>query len=279
MDASPHIAQPLPEVQLEDGVFRPSAALRITEPIVAAARAGLQPPARGVALRDANALLEPGYLEMENGYARLDDATLYVAVHTPMPGVTGEMIDWWFAWHGEDSARYRLWHPRDHISARWRRPVTWSGGDRRDWQRLYRDNVSEVDEYVGSTFMRLSIAFAEPSSYLDQSRFDASGTETVVCARTHARKERVAAGHVLHQIRRTGDGVEMRSRFWLADFDAKEHPLIRPALRSLLNSRPMRRTLVRDGVGRDLLLHCAEEMTHLAEFLPDLFQRVVKRGP
>jgi hypothetical protein len=269
----------LPEVRLEDGIFRPSAALHLGETIVAAARAGLQPPSRGLPLRDAGALLEPGYLELENGYARLDDATLYVAVHTPMPGVTGEMIDWWFAWHGEDSARYQLWHPRDHLCARWREPFTWAGGERAEWQRLYRGNVSEVDEYVGSQLMRLSIAFAEPDAYLDVSRFEASGTETAICGRTWSRKENVAAGHLVHQIRRTPDGVEMRSRFWLADFDAKEHPLIRPALRSLLNSRPMRRTLVRDGVGRDLLLHCAEEMTHLAEFLPDLFQRVVKRGP
>jgi hypothetical protein len=72
---------------------------------------------------------------------------------------------------------------------------------------------------------------------------------------------------VLHQIRRTGDGVEMRSRFWLADFDPHALRIVAPLVRPLLNSRPMRRALVRDGVGRDLLLHCAEEMTHLAEFL------------
>jgi len=278
MDAPTHELQPLPEVRLEDGIFRPSAALRTSEAMVAAARAGLQPPSRGVRLSDANALLERGYLAMENGYARLDDAMLYVAAHTPMPGVTGEMIDWWFAWHGEESARYQLWHPRDHISARWRQPVSWAGGDREQWQRLYRGNVSEVDEYVGSTLMRLSIAFAEPSEYLDGSRFEASATETVVCARTYSRKENVAAGHVLHQIRRTNDGVEMRSRFWLADFDSSELPVIGSLLHPLLNSRPMRRTLVPNGVGRDLLLHCAEEMTHLAEFLPALFQRVVHRG-
>jgi hypothetical protein len=270
--------QQLPEVRLADGVFRPSAALRISEAIVAAARAGLQPASRGLPLRDANALLDPGYLAMENGYARLDDATLYVAAHTPMPGVTGEMIDWWFAWHGEESARYQLWHPRDHIAARWRRPVTWNGGEREQWQQLYRGNVSEVDEYVGSTLMRLSIAFAEPSAYLDVSRLEASGTEAVICARTYSRKENVAAGHVLHQIRRANDGVEMRSRFWLADFDPRAIPVIGPLLRPLLNTRPMRRTLIADIFGRDLLLHCAEEMTHLAEFLPTLFQRVVQRS-
>jgi isopenicillin N synthase-like dioxygenase len=44
---------------------------------------------------------------------------LYVAALTDMPNVTGEMIDWWFAWHDTDQA-YTLWHPRDHISAVWR---------------------------------------------------------------------------------------------------------------------------------------------------------------
>jgi hypothetical protein len=273
-----HDLQPVPEVLLPDGVFRPSAALRTSEAIVAAARAGLQPPSRGLSLRAANELLEPGYLAMENGYARLDDATLYVAALTPMPGVTGEMIDWWFAWHGEESARYQLWHPRDHVSARWRRPVTCAGGEREQWKQLYRSNVSEVDEYVGSSLMRLSIAFTEPTDYLDVSRLAASGTDTVICARTYSRKENVAAGHVLHQIRSTSDGVEMRSRFWLADFDTSNLPVIGPLLQPLLNSRSMRRTLVRDGFGRDLLLHCAEEMAHLAEFLPELFQRVTHRG-
>ena len=282
MDAPKHAQPSLPEVRLADGIFRPSAALRISEEVVAAARAGVQPASRGLGLRAANELLEPGYLALENGYARLDDGVLYVAAHTPMPGVTGEMIDWWFAWHGEESARYQLWHPRDHISARWRTPVTWAGGERSEWQQLYRTNVSEVDEYVGSTRMRLSIAFAEPAEYLDVSRLPSSETETVICGRTWSRKENVAAGHLVHQVRRTSDGVEMRSRFWLADFDSRALRAPLPGLgvlvRPLLNTRRMRRTLVPDGVGRDLLVHCAEEMAHLAEFLPTLFRRVVQRG-
>src|SRR5262245_47011757 len=103
MDAEVNASLNVPEVRLADGIFRPSAALRIPEAIVAAARAGLQPASRGIGVRAADTLLDAGYLELENGYARLDDGTLYVAVLTPMPDVTGEMIDWWFAWHGEDS--------------------------------------------------------------------------------------------------------------------------------------------------------------------------------
>lgn len=279
MDAPTHEAPSVPEVRLADGIFRPSAALRVGEAQVAAARAGLQPARLALPLRDANALLEPGYLPLENGYARLDDGVLYVAVLTPMPGVSGEMIDFWFAWHGEDGARYRLWHPRDHLSARWRTPVTFAGGGREAWQQLYRGNVSEVDEYVGGARMKLGIAFADPAEYLDAACFEASGTETAICARTWSLEENVAAGHLVHQIRRTQDGVEMRSRFWLADFDPSAIPLLGPLLRPLLNTSRVRRALVADGVGRDLVTHCAEEMTHLAEFLPELFHRVVHRGP
>lgn len=274
--AQAHAKDPpsIPEVRLADGIFRPSAALSLGQPAVAAARAGLRPPHVGLALRDASALLDPGYLEMENGYCRLPDGILHVAVHTPMPGVSGEMIDWWFAWHGEDSARYQLWHPRDHVSARWRRPFTWAGGDRMQWQQLYRGNVSEVVEYVGSTRMRLAIEFADPADYLDTARFDAGATETVVCGRTHSRAQRAAAGHLLHQVRRIEGGVEMRSRFWLGDIDPHDAPV--RLLRPLLNARFARRRLMPEQLGRDLLVHCAEEMTHLAELLPELFRRVVR---
>ena len=36
-----------------------------------------------------------------------------------MPGVTPQMWEWWFGWHGSDSRRYKLWHPRAHVSAHW----------------------------------------------------------------------------------------------------------------------------------------------------------------
>ena len=35
-----------------------------------------------------------------------------------MPGVTPEMFEWWFAWHGLEDLRYRIWDPEDHYYAR-----------------------------------------------------------------------------------------------------------------------------------------------------------------
>ena len=39
-----------------------------------------------------------------------------------MPGETPEMFDWWFAWHGLEDMRYRIWDPEDHFYARQQMP-------------------------------------------------------------------------------------------------------------------------------------------------------------
>jgi hypothetical protein len=52
-------------------------------------------------------------------------------VLTQMPKVTPAMWDWWFAWHGSEAQRYKLWHPRAHISSKWAdREYTKNVGDK-----------------------------------------------------------------------------------------------------------------------------------------------------
>jgi hypothetical protein len=36
-----------------------------------------------------------------------------------MPGARSAMWDWWFSWHGCDSLRSKLWHPRGHVHTVW----------------------------------------------------------------------------------------------------------------------------------------------------------------
>ena len=55
---------------------------------------------------------------MKTGWCTLPDEVSYVAVRTPMPAVTGAMVDWWFDWHPRDPLRYRVWHPLAHVSNR-----------------------------------------------------------------------------------------------------------------------------------------------------------------
>jgi len=41
-----------------------------------------------------------------------------IVIDHELPGVTPEMLDWWWMNMGS-TENYCLWHPRDHISARW----------------------------------------------------------------------------------------------------------------------------------------------------------------
>ncbi|MBQ1510394.1 MAG: hypothetical protein IIZ54_05815 [Selenomonadaceae bacterium] len=53
------------------------------------------------------------------GYGNLPDGTGFVCNETYMPGVKGEMLDWWFPWHSVGSdLRYKIWDAEDHYFAR-----------------------------------------------------------------------------------------------------------------------------------------------------------------
>lgn len=247
-----------------------SGTITLPESAVIALRIGMRPASEGLPLKDADRLLDSGYHSMENGYARLDDGILYLSALTPMPGVTGDMIDWWFAWHSLDSSYYNTWHPVDHLGAKWRHPVTWSD----DWPAIYLSNISEVDEYIGPELHRLAIDFRPPEEYLDTSRFQEAGIATAICARTYLRDSNLAVGHLIHLIRNTDDGVEMRSRFWLADVDASGKAFgLGRILNPLLNTRFVRHRVMKDQFARELLKHCAEEMRRLGDILPELYAK------
>jgi DAPG hydrolase-like protein len=220
----------------------------------------------GLRLDDCNRLLEPGYLPLENGWTRLSGGQVFVAVRTPMPGVSAAMIDWWFGWHGVEPQRYKLWHPRAHLDTRMERaladepavddPTRWVG------------NTALVTEYIGDRLFRLAIRFRAPADYLDARRFATAGVGTAVCARTGLGTGPLDVGHLIHLIRATDDGCEMRSRFWIGDLQARFASAGNPVNRLLGNVT----RVLSPPDGRDLVVHCAKEMAHLASFLPALYR-------
>jgi DAPG hydrolase PhiG domain len=258
----------IPSVTINGETFQPDPTFTTSAEAIAAVRAGIQPASRAISHLEANRLLDHGYLDMETGYSRLDNGMLYIAALTDMPGVTGAMIDWWFSWHDTDKA-YTLWHPRDHISAVWQNPP-----DRtKPWATQYIGNTSQIIEYIGSNLEHLNVSFKTPDTYFDTSRFEAASIATAVCARGGQRLENVWTAHLIHLMRKTATGTEMRSRFWLGDVDASPKGPIGKLLTPIMNTPFMRRRNIPDALGRDLLLHCAEEMRHLAKILPELYKR------
>jgi hypothetical protein len=109
---------------------------------------------------------------------------------------------------------------------------------------------------------------APESVGFDTGRLD--GVGLAVCARTVLRKERLAAGHLVHLVEDTDDGCRMHSRFRLGDAKS-EVPVVGPVITRVAGSAAFRQRRLPDQMGTALLLHCAQEMNHLASILPELF--------
>lgn len=212
---------------------------------------------------EAATVAEPGYQPTENGYGMLADGSIQVSVRTDMPGVTPQMWSWWFGWHGCDSRRYKLWHPRAHLTARWK---DGADGDRRGADR-YVGRSSLISEYIGSTMMRAAIQFVSPQTMGLPAD---SGDAVAVCARLGSGDVPVDAGWFIHHVRTTENGSEMRSRFWMGG----PHLAVRgaPGIASRV-ARPVASRVLGASAdtARDLLVHCAQEMNHLAGFLADIY--------
>lgn len=231
----------------------------------AIARGVVEGPVPTVA--EAWKLLEPAGDGLSDGIHALADGGLVVACRTDMPGVIPEMWDWWMGWHGISTQRYKLWHPRDHV---------WSAfaEDRshvRNVRECYVGNDSYVDEFIGPDLHKLTISFRTPESFgLDPKLVDRQGT--AICARTGLRNSPLNLGHLVHLVRRTEQGAEMLSRFWIGGIELQV-PLAGGIDLGFMYTPEMRNGLMPASFGQHLLRHCAEEMNHLATILPFLFDR------
>jgi hypothetical protein len=217
-----------------------------------------------LAFEDAATLDEEGYQQTENGYAVVDDGSVRVAVRTEMPGVKPPMWEWWFGWHGCDSRRYKLWHPRAHVSARWQD----GDDDHRRGSARYVGRTSLISEYIGSSMLRAAIRFVTPATVGLPAADDSA---VPICARLGSSDVPVDAGWFVHHIRTTGNGSEMRSRFWLGgphiavrNAPGLANRAIRPVASKILGASA--------DSARNLMVHCAQEMNHLAGFLPALYE-------
>jgi len=201
---------------------------------------------------------------LEDGFVLTKDGGMRVSVRTDMPGVTPAMIDWWFGWHGDTPAKYKLWHPQAHVHVGWCDPLP-SGASGR---ALYVGQTSLVDEFIASDLIRGSIRFVPPASFgFADPRLDDDRQATIVCARIGLGDAPIDVGYLAHHVRAVAGGSEMRSRFWMGGKHVGGRNLI-GSLAAGLAKRVLRLT---EGDARALLVHCAQEMPHLAAFLPELY--------
>jgi hypothetical protein len=209
-------------------------------------------------------LAPTGYSAIETGYGRRADGMTFVAVRTAMPRVTAAMWDWWFGWHSAEAARYKLWHPDAHLHAALAEDRTARAIPDK---AKYIGNTSFVDEYVGPKLQQLGIGFRDPVTH----GFDVPADQTVVFGRVGSSIAPVDLGWLAHQVRPVQGGAEMRSRFYLnlRGLHVPDPKQAVCAVRRGASVDPSDLVLGLD-LARDLLLHCGQEMNHLARFLPEL---------
>lgn len=224
-------------------------------------------------LAEAARVFESDEPLLDNGYGLEPGGGLRIALVIELPGVTPAMIDWWFGWHSDEPQRYKLWHPRAHVHAEWR---TQSAPGLTGRAR-YVGFTSCVDEYVGSEVGSYAIRFLPPAQLgLDPRRLADPERATAVCARVGFANAPIDFGYLAHYVTRTERGSVMRSRFWIAG----EHSSARRggAVGALVVGAVKRVLKPGAAMGHALLVHCSQEMSHLATFLPALHAEFSTEG-
>ncbi len=243
--------------------------------VLAAIASGPIAPADALPRDALDRLLDPAPLAAEIGWCWLPDGIGYVAVRTAMPGVTGEMVDWWFDWHAHEALRYRVWHPGAHRDNRLEPPA--SAGAKAHWGAIHHPV-----EDVGTGMVRARIAFVRPRELgFSTDALDDPRVATIVCGHAGDDTRRVRHTPMAHVFLDdpADDGVILRSRFWLGAAIRPYAPAPLAALgERALNTRRARRLALPRDLPRALATHCAEEYANLGALLPELHARHAADG-
>ena len=221
-------------------------------------------PKNALLFSERNRLFEPGNQEEEIGYCTMEDGTAYMACRIIMPRVTAEMFDWWFAWHGLDNLRYKIWDSEDHYIAQCLNPEI-AGNTSLSYKERYQDTIHYIEEDLGAGKDSTYLHFMKPEDFgFSQDLIGTPACATLVCARSFMNgkpNDSDPSNAMVHFTRETDLGLELRSRFWLgwSIREGKDFKTIPPGVR------------IPETVPKMMLLHCIKEFSNLAAILPEVF--------
>ena len=202
-----------------------------------------------------NDVISETTLQTEVGYTKMDDGTYLVSMVCPMPGITVDMIEWWFWWHCQDSLRYQVWYPGDHISIKYHKK------DRDFFEQpsmpVFVPNTQCPVERIGGMKMPLRIDFITPEEFgFSRQLMTENNIPKIICGHVGAFNNLVQHTEMAHIFKQTEDGLFMISRFWLGK--TMKNPLLR-------------RIIITEDMARGMAEHCCIEYRNLREILPILY--------
>ena len=257
----PEITEEEKKVDYSDLFFKPLP--EVDPKLVEALGDGPCDPSKITQLKDRNDILKAGYLEIENGYAVLPDGTGVVATKVEMPGVTPEMIDWWFCWHGMKDLRYKIWCPTQHYAIH---------VHEKDYAHRMDQSLSLKERNWGTTdVVHEDVGFGPQEMYLNFKSPEDYGYDPTLIPNADAIISAVVTdpktGHGMvtfsHCIRKIPGGIEYRSHYWQGmgfDENGKE---------TVVGTPPGG---FQPEVLRDTALHSFLEYTNLGQILPGLYE-------
>lgn len=202
-----------------------------------------------------NDVLTNPALQREVGFSQFPDGSWLVSMTCPMPGITREMIEWWFWWHCQESIRYQVWFPGAHISIKYKKK------ERAYFEQKtmppFQPNSQCPVEKIGGTQMPLQIDFVTPEAFgFSREAMERNNIPVIVCGHVSAFGGLIPHTEMAHIYKRTEDGLFLISRFWLGKTMA-------PWLRKMMMT---------DKLARGMAEHCCVEYRNLVEILPELYR-------
>jgi len=222
-------------------------------------------PADALKIENRNKLFDKGDLSDEFGFYMMDDGSAIVSNNTLMPGVTGEMLAWWFAWHPLDPLRYAIWDNEDHFDAE---------VDPASRAKILDPTVPlrekswgvthKVLEAMGGPATPITIMFQYPKDMgFEQDKIGTDACSFMVCANglIEMPDGNKAPSVMTHMARDVEGGVEFRTRFWMGYhiIEGKPVKLIPPGFN------------IPKAISEALLAHNIKEYANLAAILPNVY--------
>lgn len=215
-------------------------------------------------INQAYKMLEAGYLETETGYGMFDDGTAMAATKVFMPGVTTEMIDWWFNWHPLEGLRYMIWCPVGHTNISAKTPDAHLDNS---GTPLHTRNIGKIhypiEGFNVSGATKVEIAFY-PSTVLGITEEDIakSPITTYEIATCKSVFPPMDINVFFHSVREVEGGIEFRSRYWM------KHTVKNGKAQRANTPLPRNQIL---KAARNNCIHSLTEYNNLASILPQIY--------